>query len=201
MRPLSYTYIRLIMDTSVSTKTISMNKVLPKSQLIFDASTISYAMDVLANKLEERLSKSNPLMLCVMNGGLIFTGHLLTRLQFDLDVDYLHATRYRNQTKGGDVLNWIVEPVISLKGRTVVILDDILDEGVTLDEIIKYCKTKGAKEVLSAVLLRKIHERRINGIDCDYTALEVEDRYVFGFGMDYKGGLRHLNGIYAIDDE
>lgn len=188
------------MTTTVSEKEITMAAVLPDAQLVFDSATISYAMDVLADKLEAHLSQSNPLMLCVMNGGIIFTGHLLTRLQFDLDVDYMHATRYRNQTKGGDVLNWIAEPRTSLAGRTVVILDDILDEGVTLGEIIKYCKAKGAKEVVSAVLLRKVHDRRVAGVDCDYTALEVEDRYVFGFGMDYKGHLRHLDGIYAIDD-
>jgi hypoxanthine phosphoribosyltransferase len=157
-------------------------------------------MDVLADKLDARLNGSKPVMLCVMNGGIIFTGHLLTRLQFDLDVDYLHATRYRNQTTGGAVLKWIAEPRTSLQDRTVVVLDDILDEGVTLDEIIKYCKAKGAKQVISAVLLRKIHQRCLKGVDCDYTALEVDDRYVFGFGMDYKGGLRNLNGIYAIDE-
>jgi len=187
------------METPVEENEITIAEVLPRSQLIFDAATISYAMDVLADKLEARLSKSNPLMLCVMNGGIIFTGHLLTRLQFDMDVDYLHATRYRNQTTGSDTFNWIAEPRLSLKDRTVVILDDILDEGITLSEIIKYCKAHGAKEVISVVLLRKIHERTIKGVDCDFTALEVDDFYVFGFGMDYKGHLRNLDGIYAID--
>jgi hypoxanthine phosphoribosyltransferase len=188
------------METPVTENEITMAEILPRSQLIFDSATISYAMDVLADKLEERLGKSNPLMLCVMNGGIIFTGHLLTRLQFDLDIDYLHATRYQNQTTGGDTINWIAEPRLSLKDRTVVILDDILDEGITLDAIIKYCKAKGAKEVISVVLLRKIHQRTIKGVDCDFTALEVDDLYVFGFGMDYKGSLRNLDGIYAITE-
>ena len=189
------------MQTATNNKPeITLDSVLPRAHLIFDGATISYALDVLADKLETHLQDLNPLMLCVMNGGIVFTGHLVTRLRFDLDLDYIHATRYRNQTKGGAVLNWLAEPHISLKDRTVVILDDILDEGITLDEIIKYCKAKGAKEVISVVLLRKIHERCIAGVDCDYTALEVDDRYVFGFGMDYKGGLRHLNGIYAVDD-
>lgn len=185
---------------TVNDTEITMASVLPRAQLIFDGATISYALDVLADKLEVHLKDSHPLMLCVMNGGIVFTGHLLTRLQFDLDIDYLHATRYRNQTKGGDEISWRVEPRTPLEGRTVVILDDILDEGITLDAIVKYCKSKGAKEVISAVLLRKIHERCIKGVDCDYTALEVDDRYVFGFGMDYKGGLRHLNGVYAVDE-
>lgn len=188
------------MQTPVEENEITMAKVLPQAQLIFDAATISYAMDVLADKLDARLNGTHPLMLCVMNGGIIFTGHLLTRLQFDMDIDYLHATRYRNQTKGGDEIHWAAEPRTPMEGRTVVILDDILDEGVTLSEIIKYCKSKGAKEVISVVLLRKIHERTIKGVDCDYTALEVDDRYVFGFGMDYMGGLRNLDGIYAIND-
>ena len=79
--------------------------------------------------------------------------------------------------------------------------DDILDEGNTMQAIIDYCREQGADEVVSAVLLDKRHERRLPGVAADYAALEVDDRYVFGFGMDYEGCLRHLDAIHALKQQ
>ncbi len=176
-----------------------LEKVLSRASLIYSSSQVSAAIDVIAAQLNERLKTTQPLLLCVMNGGLVFTGHLLTRLTCFPQVDYIHATRYRNQTSGS-TLDWRVYPSVDLKNRTVVILDDILDEGVTLKAIVEYCYEQGAKEVVSAVLVRKKHNRCIEALESDYVGLEVEDRYVFGFGMDYQSQLRHLNGIYALNE-
>jgi hypoxanthine phosphoribosyltransferase len=176
-----------------------MEQVLSRAELIYDARQISKALDDVASRLNQRLENKNPLVLCVMQGGIIFTGHLVTRLTCMLEMDYIHATRYRNQIMG-DELNWLVHPRASLKDRTVLILDDILDEGITLHAIVEYCYEQGAKEVLSAVLLHKKHDRCKPDLSSDYVALEVEDRYVFGFGMDYKGQLRHMNSIYAVEE-
>lgn len=173
------------------------HEVMSKSKLVFDEACISTAIDEIAETLNSRLQNECPLVLCVMNGGLIFTGQLITRLKFDLELDYLHVTRYQNGTVGNK-LDWLVHPKSSLSGRTVLILDDILDEGVTLEAIIRYCKAQGASEVISAVLLQKKHDRGVAGVSSDYVALEVEDEYVFGFGMDYHGHLRHLPAIYAV---
>jgi hypoxanthine phosphoribosyltransferase len=173
--------------------------ILSRAELIYDAEQISSALDNIASQLNNRLEHKNPLVLCVMQGGIIFTGQLVTRLTGNLEMDYIHATRYRNQTLG-DKINWLVYPRATLKDRTVLILDDILDEGITLDAIVKYCRKQGASEVISAVLLHKKHGRCKSGVSSDYVALEVEDRYVFGFGMDYKGQLRHMNAIYAIGE-
>ena len=176
-----------------------LQQVLARAELIYDADKISTALDNIASHLNKRLENKNPLVLCVMQGGIVFTGQLITRLTGNLELDYIHATRYRNQTSG-DKLDWLVYPRTSLKGRTVLILDDILDEGITLDAIIEYCYKQGAKEVITAVLLHKKHNRCKAGVSSDYVALEVGDRYVFGFGMDYKGQLRHINAIYAIGE-
>ena len=113
------------------------------------------------------------------------------------ELDYIHVTRYQNQT-AGNKLDWLVYPQTSIKDRTVLIIDDILDQGITLSAIVEYCKNQGAKEVVSAVLVHKKHDRYKSDVDCDYVGLEVEDRYVFGYGMDYKGKLRHLDAIYAV---
>ena len=172
------------------------------SQLVFSKSEIDVALDILADKLNEQLEGEKPLVLTVMQGGLIFAGQLIPRLRCMLEIDYIHATRYNNETLGSE-LSWKAYPAAPLQGRTVVILDDILDEGKTLEALINYCESQGAKKVISAVLLRKLHDRCI-GAECidnaltDNVALTVEDNYVFGFGMDYNGDYRHLDSIYKI---
>ena len=179
--------------------TEDLKTVLSKAELIYNAEQVADAIDVIAEKLNQRLKDAQPLILCVMNGGLVFTGHLVTRLNCFPQIDYLHATRYRDQTSG-TTLDWRAYPNSDLKNRTIVILDDILDEGITLKAIVEYCHDQGAKEVLTAVLIQKIHDRCVEGLISDYVGLEVADKYVFGFGMDYQSQLRHLNGIYALSE-
>ena len=135
--------------------------------------------------------------LCVLHGGLIFTGHLLTRLQFPLQQDYIHATRYCGQTTG-EGLKWLAPPHESLENRTILLLDDIFDQGYTMQAIRDYCLAAGAAAVYSAVLLTKNHPRDKAEMRPDFVGLEVEDRYVFGFGMDYELLWRNANGIYAM---
>ena len=141
-----------------------------------------------------------PVVLCVLTGAIIPTGHLLTRLAFPLETDYLHATRYRGETSGADV-HWLCEPQIDLRGRTVLVIDDILDEGHTLTNILDYCTAAGVAQVRAAVLVHKLHDRLARDAKADYIGLQVRDRYVFGFGMDYRGYLRNLNGVFAIGGE
>jgi hypoxanthine phosphoribosyltransferase len=174
-----------------------IREVLANAECIFDAATVQHTLDHMAAAISSSIADSLPVVLCVMNGGVIMTGHLLTRLAFPLEIDYLQATRYQGNTSGA-VVEWITKPRLSLQGRTVLVVDDILDEGITLAEVLEYCRQAGAARVLSAVLVRKLHDRLENGIVADFVGLEVEDRYVFGFGMDYKGYLRNLNGIYGL---
>ena len=170
--------------------------VLETSDCLFTEEEVTRHIEELAKVITLRHQKTCPVILCVMTGGMIPMGHLLTQLQFPLEVDYVHATRYQGDIRGGDI-NWKVKPSISLEGREVIIVDDILDEGHTLAAIVEYCKSAGASAVFSAVLVEKVHTRK-HGIKADYTGLQIEDRYVFGFGMDYKGWLRNINGIYAV---
>ena len=168
-----------------------------EAQLVFSNSEITSAIDTLANKLNPQLKNETPIVLCVMQGGLVFSGQLIPKLDCMLEVDYIHATRYNNETEGGQ-LQWQAYPVTDLANRTILILDDILDEGITLQSIVQYCETQGAKKILSAVLLRKKHDRCVAENITDNYALTVEDDYVFGFGMDYNGQYRQLDAIYKI---
>lgn len=174
-----------------------LERVLRQAELVFDTETIEEAIGQLALRLRERLQGTDPLVLCVMQGGLMFTAALMPQLPLGAEFDYIHATRYRDSTRG-HALEWLAYPKKPLENRLVLILDDILDEGHTLAAIERYCRDQGASDVVSAVLLQKKHERLADGVACEFVALEVEDRYVFGYGMDYKGKLRHLDKIYAI---
>ncbi len=170
--------------------------VLARADCIFTGEQVDAALTVMAGAIERRIGGSNPLVVCVLTGALIPTGLLLPRLRFPLQVDYLHATRYGGETSGGE-LRWIVKPHHDLKDRVVLLVDDILDEGVTLAALQAYCRQQGAREVLSAVLVEKVHDRKHPSVSAEFVGLQVPDRYVFGTGMDYKGYLRNVAGIYA----
>lgn len=168
------------------------------ADLLHNKQAVDAAIDAIAQKVNLLLADRNPIFLCVMNGGLAFGGELLTRLTIPLTVDAINASRYQNQISGSTI-EWILKPKTPLQGRTVLIVDDILDEGLTLKEIYRYCLTEGATSVYSAVLVDKIldHEKPVQA---DFVGLSVENRYLFGYGMDYKGYLRNMPGIYACQD-
>lgn len=178
-----------------------IKEVLSRAECIHNMTKIEEALDQMAQAITSQLADKNPLVLCVMIGALIPLGHLLTRLNFPLEVDYIHATRYRGTTRGGD-LHWLVEPRQSLEDRTILIVDDIMDGGLTLAAIIDYCKQMKAKEVYTAVMVNKKRTRE-EGVhfEPDFKGLNTEDRYLFGFGLDYEEYLRNAPGIYAVAPE
>ena len=167
--------------------------------MLYSPEDIHAALDRMAAEIEAAVAGSVPIVLVVLTGGIIPAGHILTRLAFPLEIDYLHATRYRGNTTGDAKVDWECKSRIPLEGRTVLVIDDILDEGNTLQSVTDYCRRSGASRVCTAVLIEKHHDRRLNGVQADVVGLGVKDRYVFGFGMDYRGYLRNLNGIFALE--
>jgi len=166
---------------------------------LYSCADVEQALDRLAVEIEAAVGNQDPLLLCVMTGGLVVSSELFTRLSCPVQLDYLHATRYQG-TRGSNDLKWITPPSKPLAGRTVVVVDDILDEGLTLAAILQYCHEQQARAVYSAVLVEKDHDRKHEEVQPDFVGLQVEDRYVFGYGMDYHGYWRNLKGIYAVKD-
>jgi len=150
----------------------------------------------LADELTQDYAGENPVVLCVMNGSVMTTGHLLPKLNFPLELDYIHATRYGEKTVGGDIV-WQSEPMSNLTGRSVILIEDIYDQGVTLMALRDYCEAAGASSVSCLTLVEKLHDKKV-GKKPEYIGMTVPDRYVFGFGMDYKGYWRNAPGIYAV---
>ena len=169
----------------------------PAADLLFDKAAVRQAIGALAQTINKQFAERELVVLCVMNGGLVFCGELLTGLTMPVQLGYVHASRYRGQTEGGQ-LQWLQRPTLDLSGKQVLIVDDILDEGVTLAAIIAECTQLGARSVSSAVLVEKIHDRRVVDVEVEFIGLQVPDRYVFGYGMDYDGRCRNLPGIYAL---
>jgi len=164
------------------------------AELVYPADEVVAAIDRLAVRLTVAFAEADPLLLCVLNGGLPFTGALMQRLQFPLELSYVHVGRYGEATRGGE-LNWHAKPRVPLLNRQVVLVDDIVDEGVTLTALADWCRSEGASGVTSVALLDKDFR---DGLRADYAALSCPDRYVFGWGMDFEGYWRNLPEIYAL---
>lgn len=172
-----------------------------KATCLYTKQEVEFAFDKMGGAIQAKLRESNPVLLCVMVGGLVPTGNLLSRLDFPLELDYIHVTRYENTTRGGD-LEWVVRPRTDLRDRTVLIVEDILDSGLTLAAVVDYCNKQGAKEVYTAVLLDKKQTRVAGGLPvADFTGITMENGYVFGYGMDYQGYLRNAAGIFVVAPE
>lgn len=178
-----------------------INGVSSRARCLVNSDQIEKALKNMATAIHSDLKDENPIVLCVMIGGVVLTGKLLTLLDFPLQVDYIHASRYGNETVGSQ-LKWVVKPRQSLKGRTVLIVDDILDHGITLAGIVEYCREQGARAVKTAVLVEKQVDRPALAVQkADYTGVIVENHYLYGYGMDYQGYLRNAPGIFAVAKE
>lgn len=173
------------------------HSVASRAECLVDAKTVEAAIDRMAAQVTTRLADKDPIVLCVMTGAVFVAGLLLPRLQFQLRLDYVHATRYRGATRGGEV-HWRYRPSDRIRGEHILVLDDVLDEGTTLLEVVNACHADGARSVQSAVLVSK---DRPHACEADIVGLEVPDRYVFGYGLDYKNYFRNAAGIYAVADE
>jgi len=159
---------------------------------------VQAAVDRVAAQIERALGKRYPLVLAVMGGAVVFAGQILPKLRFPLDFDYVHASRYGTATRGAGI-EWRVRPPEIVKGRAVLVLDDILDHGETMAAIRKGLLELGADSVHCAVLV----EKRLNTekpIKADFIGLQIPDRFVFGCGMDAKGYWRNLPEIRAMKE-
>ena len=178
----------------------SISNILNNSRLLVSKEELYLAFDNAAFDLTLKFKDKNPIFMCVMNGGLMFTSELLKRLKFPLQLDYVHATRYGNKTTPGETLYWKKYPSIDLSGRNIVLVDDVLDGGVTFSRIKDYCLKQGAKSVNTVVMVNKQVKREPLGLDkADFSCVSVGGEYIFGFGLDYKGYWRNLENIYAVN--
>jgi hypoxanthine phosphoribosyltransferase len=184
-----------------------MNKMTPehyqavaaRADRLVDDATVDTALGRMAGAITDAVGGRDPVVLCVMTGGIVATGLLLPRLDFALRLDYVHATRYRGATSGGRI-DWLHRPSDAIRGEHVLVIDDIFDEGLTMEAIVAACREDGAAGVVSAVLVEKERERPCS-YRPDIIGLTVPNRYVMGYGLDYKSYFRNARGIIAAAPE
>ena len=174
-------------------------RLLEEAELICDADCVQREVGRMANEITAKLSGRFPVILSVMGGAAIFTGQLLPRLAFPLEFGAIEVTRYNNDIQGREI-TWRLPPRDNVRGRTVLVVDDILDEGITLAAIHKTLYEMGAEKVLSAVFADK-DIGRAKPVKADFVGCVVPNRYVFGFGMDAYGLWRNLPANYALKDK
>ena len=167
------------------------------SRQVATEAEVEGALERIANEASAVLAEENPLILAVMQGGAFTAVELCRRFDFPYEFDFIHVTRYGRALTGGE-LSWRVLPSLSLEGRTVLLVDDILDRGVTLAALNRELRQARVSKLYSAVLVSKILQRGGERVDVDFVGMEVEDAYVFGCGMDYKGYWRGLKALYAV---
>lgn len=173
--------------------------ILDNAEELHSAEQVQDALKKIAAEINEKLSGTHPLLLSVMGGAVVFTGQLLPLLDFPLDFDYIHVSRYGNKTNGGEI-EWKVAPKSNVAGRAVLVVDDILDEGETMADIRDKVLALGAASFHCAVFAdKKINKPK--PIAPDFVAMEMENRFVFGFGMDIHGAWRNLPAIYAVKEK
>jgi len=170
-----------------------------QADCLYTQAEVDAMYDRLAKEITTELGGLDPVILCVMIGGFVPAAEIVKRLEFPFELDYLHATRYRGETTGGELM-WKVSPGLPLQDRNVLVIDDILDEGHTLQAIINALQVQEVESLRTAILLQKQHTRRDPAIKPDFLGGFVEDRYVFGVGMDYKGYFRQLPAVYALKE-
>ncbi|MGD8176498.1 hypoxanthine-guanine phosphoribosyltransferase [Marinimicrobium sp. ARAG 43.8] len=170
------------------------------TECLYDLSDLNVALDRLANDINQIMPSDDVLLaLPVMNGGLITAGHLLPRLQGAVETDYVHATRYGKAMEGQTRLRWLHRPETLLHDRHLLIIDDILDQGLTLKALVEDALAQGARSVHTVAMVQK-RLPEPPAIEADFVGLTVPDRFVFGFGMDWKGLWRNAPGIFAVPD-
>jgi len=172
---------------------------LVNSEIIFSEQQVQAAVTRMAKEVNAAMKDMHPLVLSVMGGAVVFTGQLLPLLNFPLDFDYVHVSRYGNRQQGGEI-TWKVAPQENVRGRVVLVVDDILDEGETLHAVRQRVMELGATKFYSAIFADKLNEKT-KPIQADFTGLQVPDRFVFGYGMDIHGAWRNLPAIYATKEK
>ncbi|HJN38165.1 MAG TPA: phosphoribosyltransferase family protein [Gammaproteobacteria bacterium] len=166
-------------------------------KMLFDETAIQKSILTMANQINQDLKGETIILLCILNGGL-YTAYPLSRaLKIHHQLECIKASRYQNNTSGAAPI--IEHSTINFQNKTVLLVDDCIDQGVTLQAISQHCQDQGASKVLTAVLLNKTHLRPKNVPSPNYYSLISDTQhFVYGHGLDIHGYLRNLPNIFSI---
>jgi len=173
---------------------------LKNSKVLFNRDEVDAAVNKMAVEINEFYGDEPLVLISVLTGAIIPAAWLVTKLKMPIQMDFVHATRYRGGLYGAE-LEYRVPPRLNLEDRNVLIVDDIFDEGNTLASIKGSVESRKARSVKMAALVRKDHDRGLPRDYVDFVGLDVPDVYVFGCGMDAYEEWRHLDEILVLGDD
>lgn len=176
----------------MSTTRIDFTDILNKSEVLYSQDIIEAKIKEMSLEIAENMGHNVPLFLNVMNGSVFFFAELLKHIKAPLTIDYVQATRYNNTTTGSEDISWLHKPELSLiKDKDIYVIDDVLDEGLTLLAIKNFLLNNGAKSCKIAVLVDKNTGVK-KPVSADFVGFNAPNKYLFGFGMDIFGLYRQL---------
>lgn len=170
------------------------------AQLLHSEAEVQARIEAMARQVTRELADRVPIVVVIMTGGMFLATRLCRRFDFPYELDYLHVSRYRNELHG-DHLQWITRPRMDLSGRAVLLVDDVLDRGVTLSEVIAELRCRDLRSLHVAVLVSKHVDGARVRPEADFLGFDCPNRYLFGCGMDYKGFWRGLPALYAVGSQ
>ena len=186
------------LDTTVLDEQTDPQTILDNSRVLFDRDVVNAAVQKMADEINAHYGNEPVILISVLTGAIIPAAWLITKLKMPVQMDFVHATRYRGGLYGAE-LEYRVPPRLDLEGKNVLIVDDIFDEGHTLAAIKGSVEKRKAGTVKMAALVRKDHDRGLSRDYVDFTGMDVPDVYVFGCGMDAYEEWRHLDEIWVLE--
>ncbi len=174
-------------------------KILDKSFDIFiDEKTIQSRVAELGKQISSDFQDQTPIFLSILNGSFMFASDLLKETNIDCKISFLKMASYLG-TKTGGAVKQLIGLNEDIKGKPVIVLEDIVDTGITIENIIKQLKAYDPSEIRIATLLFK-PEAYIKDIKLNYIGFEIPNKFIVGYGLDYDGFGRNLKHIYQITE-
>lgn len=153
-------------------------------------------IDRLATQLNRDLEGKNPLFLCVLNGSFVFAADLFRRINIPAEISFVKLASYEGTASTG-VIKEVIGLSENITGRTIVIVEDIIDTGCTMQKLLENLGTRNPESIHVCTLLLKPEKLKVP-LDVEYVALEIPNDFIVGYGLDYDGYGRNLKDIYTV---
>lgn len=168
-------------------------------RVLIDEAVIQKRLDVLAEKVTEEFEGKSIVVVALLKGAILFMADLLRRVPLTMEIECLNVASYHGGTKSRGKVSFLDRTLPDVSGKSVLLLDDILDTGRTLDAVMAKLREQGAQEVKTCVLLTKDIERD-TAMEADFSGFVIGDEFVVGYGLDYRGRYRNLPYVGILKD-
>ncbi len=169
-------------------------------EILYDAGQIQDKIKELGETLSRDFEGRNPLVICVLKGAFIFMADLVKTITVPLEIDFMAISSYGQSTKSSGVVKIIKDLDVSVEGRDVLIVEDIIDSGLTLSYLIDVLERRNSKSVTVVTLFDKPTRRTVD-LEADYTGFSLPDEFVVGYGLDFAEKYRNLPFIGVLKPE